>query len=74
MEQVLQRRALGTKQECTGREVGCKLAATRSVAAVTDHSGLVQSEGQVLCAVRRLAVGCRGGMECASPDKACTVR
>lgn len=77
MEQVLQRRALGAKQECTGR-VGCKLVATRSVAAVaavTDHSGLVQSERQVLCAVsRRLAVGCRGEMECASPDKACTVR
>lgn len=29
---------------------------------MTDHSGLVQSEGQVLCVVsRRLAVGCRGG-------------
>lgn len=34
MEQVLQRRALGTKQECTDREGGYKLAATRSVAAM----------------------------------------
>lgn len=34
MEQGLQRRALGTKQECTDREGGCKLAAARSVAAM----------------------------------------
>lgn len=34
MEQGLQRRALGTKQECSDREGGCKLAAARSVAAM----------------------------------------